>query len=70
MLDLALSLAGEGDALIDNSHYAEDSIRPKCCELRAACESITSTLTAKKNLLLTSREAESLPQDPRSSWQS
>uniref|UniRef100_A0A4W6ELA8 MCF.2 cell line derived transforming sequence like n=1 Tax=Lates calcarifer TaxID=8187 RepID=A0A4W6ELA8_LATCA len=40
----ALSLACEGDRLIENSHYAEDSIRPKCSELRGVCEEISSTL--------------------------
>ncbi|XP_047433132.1 guanine nucleotide exchange factor DBS [Mugil cephalus] len=52
LLDLALSLANDGDMLIENSHYAEDSIRPKCSELRGACEEISSTLRSKKSLLL------------------
>uniref|UniRef100_A0A672ZEG7 Mcf.2 cell line derived transforming sequence-like a n=1 Tax=Sphaeramia orbicularis TaxID=375764 RepID=A0A672ZEG7_9TELE len=34
VLDRALSLACDGDRLIENSHYAEDSIRPKCSELK------------------------------------
>ncbi|XP_074482682.1 guanine nucleotide exchange factor DBS isoform X2 [Sebastes fasciatus] len=55
-LDRALSLAGEGDRLIENSHYAEDSIRPKCCELRGVCEEISSTLWSKKSLLLRAME--------------
>ncbi|XP_042369116.1 guanine nucleotide exchange factor DBS-like isoform X3 [Plectropomus leopardus] len=55
-LDRALSLAGDGDRLIENSHYAEDSIRPKCSELRAVCEEINSTLRSKKSLLLRAME--------------
>ncbi|XP_034073172.1 guanine nucleotide exchange factor DBS isoform X3 [Gymnodraco acuticeps] len=55
-LDHALSLAGEGDRLIENSHYAEDSIRPKCSELRGVCEEISSTLRSKKSLLLRAME--------------
>uniref|UniRef100_A0A8C7YUZ4 Mcf.2 cell line derived transforming sequence-like b n=1 Tax=Oryzias sinensis TaxID=183150 RepID=A0A8C7YUZ4_9TELE len=35
VLDRALALSREGDELIQNSHYDEDSIQPKCCELRA-----------------------------------
>ncbi|KAM9327952.1 guanine nucleotide exchange factor DBS isoform 2-T2 [Pholidichthys leucotaenia] len=56
VLDLALSLASEGDSLIENSHYAEDSIRPKCSELRGVCEEISSTLRSKKSLLLRALE--------------
>uniref|UniRef100_A0AAQ5YHG0 Mcf.2 cell line derived transforming sequence-like a n=1 Tax=Amphiprion ocellaris TaxID=80972 RepID=A0AAQ5YHG0_AMPOC len=46
----------EGDRLIENSHYAEDSIRPKCSELRGVCEEISSTLRSKKSLLLRALE--------------
>ncbi|KAM4711178.1 guanine nucleotide exchange factor DBS isoform 2-T2 [Anableps anableps] len=56
LMDLALSLASEGDRLIENSHYAEDSIRPKCSELRGVCEEISSTLRSKKSLLLRALE--------------
>ncbi|XP_025759185.1 guanine nucleotide exchange factor DBS isoform X2 [Oreochromis niloticus] len=56
ILDLALSLVSEGDRLIENSHYAEDSIRPKCTELRGVCEEISSILRSKKNLLLRAME--------------
>ncbi|KAM7375077.1 hypothetical protein PAMA_014253 [Pampus argenteus] len=56
VLDYALSLASEGDRLIENSHYAEDSIRPKCSELRGVCEEISSTLKNKKSLLLRAME--------------
>ncbi|KAG7501981.1 guanine nucleotide exchange factor DBS-like isoform X1 [Solea senegalensis] len=56
ILDHALSLACDGDRLIENSHYAEDSIRPKCSELRGVCEEISSTLRRKKKLLLKAME--------------
>ncbi|TKS66421.1 Guanine nucleotide exchange factor DBS DBL's big sister MCF2-transforming sequence-like protein [Collichthys lucidus] len=56
VLDRALTLASEGDRLIENSHYAEDSIRPKCSELRGVCEEISSTLRNKKSLLLRAME--------------
>nr|XP_020447632.1 guanine nucleotide exchange factor DBS-like isoform X2 [Monopterus albus] len=56
VLDRALSLASEGDRLIENSHYAEDSIRPKCIELRGVCDGISSTLRSKKGLLLRAME--------------
>uniref|UniRef100_A0A672G2A4 Mcf.2 cell line derived transforming sequence-like a n=1 Tax=Salarias fasciatus TaxID=181472 RepID=A0A672G2A4_SALFA len=46
----------EGDRLIENSHYAEDSIRPKCSELRGVCEEISSSLRTKKSLLLRALE--------------
>ncbi|XP_062236454.1 guanine nucleotide exchange factor DBS isoform X2 [Platichthys flesus] len=56
VLDRAVSLACEGDRLIENSHYAEDSIRPKCSELRGVCDEISATLRCKKNLLLRAME--------------
>uniref|UniRef100_A0A3P8UQ08 MCF.2 cell line derived transforming sequence like n=1 Tax=Cynoglossus semilaevis TaxID=244447 RepID=A0A3P8UQ08_CYNSE len=56
VLDRAVSLACEGDRLIENLHYAEDSIRPKCSELRGVCEEISTTLVNKKNLILRALE--------------
>ncbi|CAK6959197.1 guanine nucleotide exchange factor DBS isoform X7 [Scomber scombrus] len=56
VLDRALSLACEGDELIQNSHYAEDSIQPKCSELRAVSEDVSSNLKAKKDHLLKAME--------------
>uniref|UniRef100_A0A8D2ZVW3 Mcf.2 cell line derived transforming sequence-like a n=1 Tax=Scophthalmus maximus TaxID=52904 RepID=A0A8D2ZVW3_SCOMX len=56
VLDRALSLACEADRLIENSHYAEDSIRPKCSELRGVCDEISAALRSKKNLLLRAME--------------
>uniref|UniRef100_A0A8D0D142 MCF.2 cell line derived transforming sequence like n=1 Tax=Sander lucioperca TaxID=283035 RepID=A0A8D0D142_SANLU len=50
------SLAHEGDELIQNSHYAEDSIQPKCSELRSINEDVSSNLRAKKDHLLKAME--------------
>ncbi|XP_061578947.1 guanine nucleotide exchange factor DBS-like [Cololabis saira] len=52
VLERALALSRDGDALIQNSHYAEDSIRPKCSELRSISEDFCSRLKAKKDHLL------------------
>ncbi|XP_078142064.1 guanine nucleotide exchange factor DBS isoform X2 [Centroberyx gerrardi] len=56
VLDRALALAREGDELIQNAHYAEDSIQPKCSELRALSEDLSSNLRAKKDHLLKAME--------------
>ncbi|KAL7385204.1 hypothetical protein ABVT39_017632 [Epinephelus coioides] len=56
VLDRSSSLAREGDELIQNSHYAEDSIQPKCTELRSVSESVSSNLRAKKDHLLKAME--------------
>ncbi|XP_060944121.1 guanine nucleotide exchange factor DBS-like isoform X5 [Limanda limanda] len=56
VLDRATALSREGDKLIENSHYAEDSIQPKCSELRAISESVSSSLKAKKDHLLKAME--------------
>uniref|UniRef100_A0A803SUR9 MCF.2 cell line derived transforming sequence-like 2 n=1 Tax=Anolis carolinensis TaxID=28377 RepID=A0A803SUR9_ANOCA len=37
-LEKAQTLALQGDQLIQNNHYAIDSIRPKCVELRRICD--------------------------------
>ncbi|KAM4561115.1 guanine nucleotide exchange factor DBS isoform 1-T1 [Fundulus diaphanus] len=55
-LDRASGLSREGDELIQKSHYAEDSIQPKCSELRAVCESLSCNLRAKKDYLLKAME--------------
>ncbi|XP_046871213.1 guanine nucleotide exchange factor DBS-like isoform X2 [Hypomesus transpacificus] len=52
VLDQALALAHQGDELIQKSHYAEDSIQPKCSELRAVSEDFSGRLKAKKEHLL------------------
>ncbi|GAA6089188.1 guanine nucleotide exchange factor DBS isoform X1 [Tachysurus ichikawai] len=56
VLDQALALAAEGDTLIENSHYAVDSIFPKCAELRVVCEEVGAVLKAKKTHLLKAME--------------
>ncbi|XP_056099755.1 guanine nucleotide exchange factor DBS isoform X5 [Rhinichthys klamathensis goyatoka] len=48
VLDRALSLACDADLLIEASHYAVDSILPKCSELRVVCEEISGVLNDKK----------------------
>uniref|UniRef100_A0A4W6CEM2 MCF.2 cell line derived transforming sequence like n=1 Tax=Lates calcarifer TaxID=8187 RepID=A0A4W6CEM2_LATCA len=56
VLDRTLALSREGDELIQNSHYAEDSIQPKCSELRTISENVSSSLRAKKDHLLKAME--------------
>ncbi|KAM3607447.1 uncharacterized protein V6R79_007932 [Siganus canaliculatus] len=56
VLDRAVSLAREGDELIQNSHYAEDSIQPKCSEVTQISEDVNSSLKAKKEHLLKAME--------------
>uniref|UniRef100_A0A8C5GCJ8 Guanine nucleotide exchange factor DBS-like n=1 Tax=Gouania willdenowi TaxID=441366 RepID=A0A8C5GCJ8_GOUWI len=46
----------EGDELIQKSHYAEESIRPKCTELRELSESVSSNLKSRKDHLLKAKE--------------
>uniref|UniRef100_A0A8C5CFK3 MCF.2 cell line derived transforming sequence like n=1 Tax=Gadus morhua TaxID=8049 RepID=A0A8C5CFK3_GADMO len=56
LLDRTAALAQEGDSLIQNSHYAEDSLQSSCNELRALSSELSSTLRAKKDLLLQAME--------------
>uniref|UniRef100_A0A1A8SIB0 MCF.2 cell line derived transforming sequence-like n=2 Tax=Nothobranchius rachovii TaxID=451742 RepID=A0A1A8SIB0_9TELE len=56
VLDQAAALCHEGEELIQNSHYAEDSIQPKCSELREISESVSSSLKSKKDYLLKALE--------------
>uniref|UniRef100_A0A672H9Z3 Mcf.2 cell line derived transforming sequence-like b n=1 Tax=Salarias fasciatus TaxID=181472 RepID=A0A672H9Z3_SALFA len=56
VLDRASALSREGEDLIQKSHYAEDSIQPKCSELRAVSQSVSGSLTAQKDHLLKARE--------------
>uniref|UniRef100_A0A671MV05 Guanine nucleotide exchange factor DBS-like n=1 Tax=Sinocyclocheilus anshuiensis TaxID=1608454 RepID=A0A671MV05_9TELE len=56
VLDRALALACDADQLIEASHYAVDSILPKCSELRAVCEEISGVLEGKKAHLLKAME--------------
>uniref|UniRef100_A0A3B4D5S2 Mcf.2 cell line derived transforming sequence-like a n=1 Tax=Pygocentrus nattereri TaxID=42514 RepID=A0A3B4D5S2_PYGNA len=59
VLDRALALASDADILIESSHYAVDSILPKCSELRAVCEEVGTVLKAKKAHLLKAMELHS-----------
>uniref|UniRef100_A0A669C4W1 MCF.2 cell line derived transforming sequence like n=1 Tax=Oreochromis niloticus TaxID=8128 RepID=A0A669C4W1_ORENI len=56
VLARAAALSQEGDELIQKSHYAEDSIQPKCSELRTISETVNNNLRAKKDHLLKARE--------------
>uniref|UniRef100_A0A669EH32 MCF.2 cell line derived transforming sequence like n=1 Tax=Oreochromis niloticus TaxID=8128 RepID=A0A669EH32_ORENI len=53
---VSAALSQEGDELIQKSHYAEDSIQPKCSELRTISETVNNNLRAKKDHLLKARE--------------
>ncbi|KAG7467417.1 hypothetical protein MATL_G00153490 [Megalops atlanticus] len=56
VLARAQALACEGDQLIETSHYAVDSIQPKCSELRAVSEDMAARINAKKTHLLKALE--------------
>ncbi|XP_077946310.1 guanine nucleotide exchange factor DBS isoform X7 [Gasterosteus aculeatus] len=56
VLGRASSLACDGDDMIHNSHYAEDSVQPKCMELRAVSENVSSNLRTRKDHLLKAME--------------
>ncbi|NXK60494.1 MCF2L factor, partial [Sylvietta virens] len=50
-LERAQSLALHGEQLIQNNHYAVDSIRPKCVELRRICDDFTNETKKKYDIL-------------------
>ncbi|XP_034294781.1 probable guanine nucleotide exchange factor MCF2L2 isoform X1 [Pantherophis guttatus] len=50
-LERAQSLAVHGDQLIQNDHYAIDSIRPKCVELRRICDDFANETKKKYDIL-------------------
>uniref|UniRef100_A0A4W3I2P8 Guanine nucleotide exchange factor DBS n=1 Tax=Callorhinchus milii TaxID=7868 RepID=A0A4W3I2P8_CALMI len=50
-LEKALALILQGDELIQNNHYAVDSILPKCNEMRRVCDEFTNGITTKKEFL-------------------
>nr|XP_057937137.1 guanine nucleotide exchange factor DBS isoform X3 [Doryrhamphus excisus] len=56
VLERALSLAREGDDLIEKDHYAQDSILPKSSELRTVCQDLSAKLKAKKEQLLKAQD--------------
>ncbi|NXW69430.1 MCF2L factor, partial [Hirundo rustica] len=50
-LEKAQSLALHGEQLIQNNHYAVDSIRPKCVELRRICDDFSNETKKKYDIL-------------------
>ncbi|XP_075426794.1 putative guanine nucleotide exchange factor MCF2L2 isoform X3 [Ascaphus truei] len=50
-LEKAQLHALHGDQLIQNNHYAVDSIRPKCIELRRICDDFTNETKKKYDIL-------------------
>ncbi|NXJ12689.1 MCF2L factor, partial [Odontophorus gujanensis] len=50
-LEKAQTLALHGEQLIQNNHYAIDSIRPKCVELRRICDDFTNETKKKYDIL-------------------
>ncbi|XP_036996654.2 guanine nucleotide exchange factor DBS isoform X2 [Artibeus jamaicensis] len=59
-VERARALSLEGEQLIDNKHYAVDSIRPKCHELRHLCDQFTTEVGQRRGLLNKSLELHSL----------
>ncbi|XP_074048165.1 guanine nucleotide exchange factor DBS isoform X3 [Macrotis lagotis] len=55
-INKARALSLEGNQLIENKHYAVDSILPKCNELQQLCDTFISELCKKRNLLQQSLE--------------
>lgn len=45
-----------GDQLIQSNHYAVDSIRPKCVELRRVCDNFSNEAKKKNDVLSKSLE--------------
>uniref|UniRef100_A0A5F8HII9 MCF.2 cell line derived transforming sequence-like 2 n=1 Tax=Monodelphis domestica TaxID=13616 RepID=A0A5F8HII9_MONDO len=50
-LEKAQALAATGDQLIQSNHYAVDSIRPKCVELRRICDDFANEAKKKCDIL-------------------
>jgi hypothetical protein len=55
-LEKAQLLALAGDQLIQNHHYAVDSIRPRCVELRHLCDDFINENKKKSDILRKSLE--------------
>lgn len=49
-------LAQEGEGLIQKSHYAQDSIQPKCTEISTISEDVKASLRARRDQLLKAME--------------
>lgn len=50
-LEKAQLLAVTGDQLVQSQHYAADSIRPRCAELRHLCDDFTNENKKKYDIL-------------------
>ncbi|XP_055464475.1 guanine nucleotide exchange factor DBS isoform X7 [Psammomys obesus] len=59
-VDRARALSLEGQQLIENKHYAVDSIHPKCEELQHLCDHFAMEITKRRGLLSKSLELHSL----------
>ncbi|XP_057217558.1 guanine nucleotide exchange factor DBS isoform X10 [Triplophysa rosa] len=55
-LEKAQLHAQHGDQLIQSNHYAVDSIRPKCVELRRICDDFSNEAKKKQDILTKSLE--------------
>nr|XP_028693185.1 guanine nucleotide exchange factor DBS isoform X7 [Macaca mulatta] len=55
-VERARALSLDGEQLIENKHYAVDSIRPKCQELRHLCDQFSSEIVRRRGLLSKSLE--------------
>uniref|UniRef100_A0A674I195 MCF.2 cell line derived transforming sequence like n=1 Tax=Terrapene triunguis TaxID=2587831 RepID=A0A674I195_9SAUR len=59
-LEKARVLASQGDQLVQNNHYAVDSILPKCNELHHLCDAFVTETEKRRGLLNKSLELHSL----------
>ncbi|XP_058132386.1 guanine nucleotide exchange factor DBS isoform X20 [Dasypus novemcinctus] len=59
-VEKARALSLEGIQLIENKHYAVDSIHPKCNELRHLCDQFAAEIGKRRNLLNKSLELHGL----------
>lgn len=55
-LEKAQLHALHGDQLIQSNHYAVDSIRPKCVELRRVCDDFSNEAKKKTDVLSKSQQ--------------
>ncbi|XP_014387425.1 PREDICTED: guanine nucleotide exchange factor DBS isoform X1 [Myotis brandtii] len=59
-VERAHALSLDGEQLIDNKHYAVDSIRPKCHELQHLCDQLAAEVAQRRGLLNKSLELHGL----------
>nr|XP_055101296.1 guanine nucleotide exchange factor DBS isoform X17 [Symphalangus syndactylus] len=55
-VERARALSLDGEQLIENKHYAVDSIHPKCQELRHLCDQFSAEIARRRGLLSKSLE--------------